>query len=302
MPSSRTSPRSSVSALSLLLIGAVAGCGGSSSGDGPGASAPGAEVTLPGTGGGEGAADGTGSALYADGRNSARLEGPVFGAGSVEDALLARALPFSVDRPEESVRVSAVHVVRDPRGSRIVGVIENRSSDFRCLMSVDGLMLRDADDRLVPGGFGILPVFGAIGTLRGLESDGCAAPGSSVYFLLYSDLPAERVRGVSIESTSSDVGNFALFDARVEPVSYELAEGGNLSILLANRSAIVLTVRRAEVVILDAAGSPLGTGNLGAAVDVRLAPGEERAVTTMRIDGFEGRASTIRPVLHFTAD
>lgn len=242
-------------------------------------------------------ADVEGSSLYAGANNSARLQGPLVGDGSIANSDILRSVPYRVAASDSGLQLRGLAVAQeDDTGSRLIGVVANTSTDRRCFVDVDGVRALDSDgaalDTVLEGSF----VDGTVGRGSVVQTDTCIEAGASAYMDLGVQAPAASVAGVSIDSLTSSASSFERSPTEVIPLAYSV-DGGVLSITVVNRGLVSVETGFMSIYLLDERGIVLGSTLVS--TEEELAPGAEAVLTTARTETFPGQVSSIRVVVDF---
>jgi len=240
-------------------------------------------------------ADVEGSSFYADANNSARLQGPLVGDGSVANTDMLRSLPFRVAAADTGLELRGLAVVQesDTRSS-LIGVLFNSSAERHCFVRVEGIRALDAGGATLEAILESSFVDGTVGR-SSVQTDTCIEARTGAYVDLGLRAPAASVAGVSIDALTSTTGRFERTETEVIPLAYSV-EGDELSITVVNRGLVNVETGFLNVYMLDERGVVLGSAL--ASSDEQLAPGAE-AVLNARVGNFPGQVSSIRVLVDF---
>jgi|GEM_PF-2234337 len=240
-------------------------------------------------------ADVEGSSFYAGANNSARLQGPLVGDGSVANNDILRSLPFRVAAADPGLELRGLAEARekDTRSS-LIGVLFNSSAERHCFVELDGIRALDADGAALET---ILEFSFVDGTVArsSVQTDTCIEAGTGAYVDLGLRASAGSVAGVSIDALTSTTGRFERTETEIIPLAYSV-EGDELSITVVNRGLVNVETGFLNVYMLDERGVFLGSAL--ASSDEQLAPGAE-AVLNARVGHLPGQVSSIRVLVDF---
>jgi len=247
-------------------------------------------------------ADTAGSTFYIEANNAARLQGPVFGNGSVSNEALGRALPFVVETSAPGLVLLQASIYPSRDDSVLIGVVENRSNELHCFIKLDDYAIYDRNGTALDLTYDFAFVEGTVATAEvtdaiSLPSKSCIEPGEKAYLSDRLRHPVDDVGGFVAQRLESSTDDFVSESVVVEPVSYEVNDG-RIEVLVANRGTVPIAQGPSRAIFLDDNGYPLGDTLLSGD---RLMPGEE-GVFSWSDPEFTGRASTIRVVIDFQRD
>ena len=242
-------------------------------------------------------ADVSGSNFYLQTNNSARLEGPLIGDGSVPNASLARSLPFEVSSSESDLELLHTSVVPQGGVAWIVFTVANRSPDIKCFVTASGYTINDVRGETIVENLTFAQ--GSVGTSNSIDTGTCITPGSISYMFDFVGIAPGVIGSISIdELDSAPFGDFTLLEPVVEPVYYTVGDvaGQSVDIVVANRGTVDVRLTSWYGLLLDEGGFPVGVLS-GAEFDV-LPPGEEFVLSEVGVD-FAGSVSTVRVIADF---
>lgn len=247
-------------------------------------------------------ADTAGSTFYIEANNAARLQGPIFGNGSVSNEAIGRALPFAVETSASGLVLLQASIYPSRDDSVLIGVVANRSTELHCFIKLDDYAIYDRNGTALDLTYDFAFVEGTVATAEvtdaiSLPSKSCIEPGEKAFLSDRLRHPANEIGGFVAQRLESSTDNFVSESVVVEPVSYEV-NNGRIEVLVANRGSVPVAQGPSRAIFLDDNGYPLGDTILSGD---RLMPGEE-GVFSWSDPEFTGRASTIRVVIDFQRD
>ena len=242
--------------------------------------------------------------FYTRSNNTALLNGPMFGSGTVQNSDLRRIIPYTLAKQAEGLEMLGVYLLRGNRTSILdsdlaVGIVRNNSASTRCFIKATGISLLNVQGEHLSGYIADTAfVRGASGTSspwRDLpESSPCLGVGDYGYFRANLDNPAEAIGGLAIEKLDYFDQEFVIPTPTMIPLTYEVTENG-LQLRVVNQSTVPLEMPGINIVFLDEGGLPLGMDRWNSPWQTTLEAGEEQ-VFDIEAE-FRGSTSTIRFVL-----